>query len=203
VQGRAVGRPAQHHDRPHYQAEEADEREVVEEADVALRQRLDRHLQRATLVGAQERVGHTGPGLALGQPGLDLFAAQHLVAVDGQQHVARPHAGQRRRPALRDAPRGQALRALPPEDAVVHERPGGLEEDVVDPEGRQEKGNREDRHVLEPGPHRGNTAAVQTTCRRDREHSATKSFRINAFTASFVMPDSCSRTVDPCRWMTF
>jgi hypothetical protein len=149
VQGGAVRRPPQHHDRAHEQAEEADQREVVEEADVALGEGLHRHFERPSLVGAEEVVHEMGAGRPPREMVLDLLRAQDLLAVEGEDDVVDVDAGLRRGAAARDAGRVHALCALHPEDAVVHQRPGRLQEDVVRPQRGQDEGHGEDGDVLE------------------------------------------------------
>ena len=157
VQGGAVRRPPQHHDRAHEQAEEADQREVVEEADVALRERLHRHFERPSLVGAEEVVHEVRARRPFREMVLDLLRAQHLFAVEGEDDVVDVDARLRRGTAARDAGRVHPLRALHPEDAVVHQRPGRLQENVVAPQRGQDEGHGEYGDVLERGALHGHT----------------------------------------------
>jgi hypothetical protein len=149
VQRRAVGRPPQHHDRADDEAEEADEREVVEESDVALRERPDRHLERAALLGAQQRVAEARPRQPPLQPALELLGREDLLALHGEQHVAHAHARLRGRPVRRHARGDKALRREPPEHAVVELAPGGFQEDVVDAEREQDQGHEQHGQVLD------------------------------------------------------
>jgi len=83
--GGAVGRAPQHDEGAHQQAEEADQREVVEEADVSLRERLDDHLQRPPLVGAEQLVDEVGAGGAAREVVLAAGAigSPHLLQLSG------------------------------------------------------------------------------------------------------------------------
>jgi hypothetical protein len=157
MQGRAVRRPSQHDDRAHEQAEEADQREVVEEADVALRERLDRDLERAPLVRPEEVVDEMGARRAACEVVLDLLRAQHLFAVEGEHDVVDVDARLRRGAAAGDARRVHALRPLHPEDAVVHQRPRRLQENVVAPQRGQDESHSDDGDALERGALHGHT----------------------------------------------
>ena len=150
VQGDPVGRAAQHHDRPDDQAEEAGQREVVEGAGVALAQRLDGHRQRAPLFLAEERVLEPLARPPGGQGRREPLGAQDLLAVDREEHVARPHAGPRAGAAGGDAGRHEALGRGAPEHPVVHEAERRLRRDVVRAERREGQPGEHDDRILGP-----------------------------------------------------
>jgi len=156
VQRGPVRRAPQHDDGAHEQAEEADQREVVEEADVALRERLDDHFQRPPLVGAEQLVDQMRSGLTPREVVFDLLRADHLFAIQTEDDVARADSRQRRRATGGHARGVDAFGPLRPEHAVVHQRPGRLQEDVVRAQRGQDQGHGDDGDVLEArAPHHG------------------------------------------------
>ena len=152
VQRCAIRRAAKHYHGPDEQAEEAEGGQVVEQRDVALGQGSHGQLEGAALGRAEERVGHPIPRMAARQPALQLRRRHHLVAVHAQQHVTHPKTRPVGWSPDGDARGHDALRPLPPEDAVVEQSPGGFEEDVVGAEAREQQGDRENRQVLDGKP---------------------------------------------------
>ena len=148
-------RPApQHHDRPDHETEEADEREVVEERDVALRERRHLDLERASLVDAQHRIVEVLPRSPSREDTPHLPRIVDLLPADPEQHVTDPHARTGRRPIDRDARGDDSCGRRLPEDAVVDERPGRLGDDVVDPEsGEQHRECQDDGLVTKHSRH--------------------------------------------------
>ena len=149
VQGRAVGGTTQHHDGAHDQGEEAHERQVVEGRDVALGKRAYRDIESPHLVGPQEGVGDPLAGSSRGQHRLEGGLAQDLLAVHREGDVRHPHARARARSARGDSRGDQALGSRFPVDPVVHQAPGGLQDDVVDTQGRKREPANDDKGVLE------------------------------------------------------
>jgi hypothetical protein len=149
VQRPPVGRPPQHHHRAHDQAEEADEGQVVEGGDVALGQWPHRHVERPPLVGTQEPVVDLAPGVTRAERRLQVGPAQDLLLINGDQDVPDPHAGSGRRPSGGDPGRHEPLGGGLPEDTVVHQAPGGLQDDVVDAQGRQGETDDDHERVLD------------------------------------------------------
>src|SRR5688572_1083127 len=88
MEGGAVWRPAQHHDGADDEAEEADQREVVEEIHVALRERLNGDLERLPLVGAQDGILQRFPPSLLGDVFLHGGGGQRLAPIDSEKEVA-------------------------------------------------------------------------------------------------------------------
>jgi len=148
VDGSPIGRPAQHDDGAHDEAEEAHQGEVVEEGHIALGQRADRHLEGATLAKPEQRVPDPLPRLPVGQASLDLLGRDDRLAIEAQQDVPGLHSRQRRRAPGRHAAGDGALSAHLPEHPVVHQGPGGLQEDVVHPEASEDEGDAQDGGVL-------------------------------------------------------
>ncbi len=86
--------------------------------------------------------------LPTGERGLDIGGSQHLVAFHRQQDVAGLHARTCGATRGGHASRHHAHGRVLPEDAVVEQAEGCLEDDVVDAESGQDESDRPDSHVL-------------------------------------------------------
>jgi hypothetical protein len=128
---------------------------------------------------------------------LQAARVQCFFGVDRDQNVAFPNARAGRGPARRDSGGDQALRRLPPERAVVHQREARFKDEVGDAQGRESQADTDHQHVLEAaGPHvvRGPPATKrprfnvkQSTCLDALCLGPLNSFRNKVF---FAMPSS-------------
>src|SRR5439155_10108955 len=133
---------------------ETKEGKVIEEGHVALGEGLHGDLKAASLVRPQQRVGEARPGIGPGEPLLHLLGAGHLVAVEGEKDVADLDPGERGGTAGGHAAGHQPGGRHLPEDAVVHQPPGGLEEDVVEAEAAEDEGHGYEGRITNAGrPH--------------------------------------------------